>query len=391
MSVALAPPFDASERALVRALTSFVRGRRGLDGEPFLLALTEDMSRASFSWDRFSSFAQRHRVVPMVHEVLRAIPNAPVPDAVRARFRDEARRQLLFAEGSFQRLRTVSAGLAREGIRHAAYKGPAFALQAYGGVGLRTFGDLDVLVPLRDLDRVIAWAKAAGYTLPEWDDPVQRQWVLAHMHHVSAHRPSPFADAHLELHWMTLPPMMRPGTPPVDAWLDGPLDDADGVPVLPWPRAYASTVEHHAKHGWSRLLYLVDCAVRPTGDHPCEPVLDDRLGMAVLEDAARLVNALVAGTLLEEAPALLVATWHAMDPYQFEVGEAYLDELDPPGAWARRWARFRSVGAVANRREAIYAVARQVFLEASVARGRVFGMRPNDASPLLKRLRQAFH
>lgn len=384
-----APIFETSERALVLALTCFVRGRRGLNRDAHLEELRRELARADFSWERFTAFAHRHRVVPMVHDVLRAVGAVAIPERERERVRDEARRQLLFAEASFQRLRSVSAGLAREGLRHAAYKGPAFALQAYGDVGLRTFGDLDVLVPRRELERVVAWATRAGYTLPEWDDPSQRRWVLAHMHHVSAHRASPFADAHLELHWMTLP-MMRPGTPDVDAWLEGDLEEVDGVPVLPWPRAYASTVEHHAKHGWSRLLYLVDCTVRPAPEPPQEPVLDDRLGIAVLEDAARLSRALVAGTLLDDAPALLVATWHAMDPYQFEVGEAYLDELDPSGAWGRRRARFRSVGSVANRREAVYAFARQVFLEASVARGRVFGMRPNDANPLLKRLRDAF-
>jgi hypothetical protein len=382
------PRYDRSEQALVLALTCFVRGRRGLEREGFLAEFASTIAHEDFAWERFTAFAQRHRVVPMVHEVLRALP--ALPDPVRARFRDEARRQLLFAEGSFQRLRAVSASLRREGIPHAAYKGPAFALQAYGDVGLRTFGDLDVLVPRRDLERTVAWAEHAGYTLPEWTDSAQRSWMLAHMHHVSAHRASPFADAHLELHWMTLPPMMRPGTPNVDAWLDASLEAVDGVPVLPWPRAFASTVEHHAKHGWSRLLYLVDCAVRPVARAELVPVLDDALGTAVLDATLRLVDALVGGTLLRDAPPLLVATWHAADPYQFEVGEAYLDELDPSGAWSRRAARFRSVGSVANRREAVYAFARQVFLEASVASGRVFGMRPNDESPLLKRVRQAF-
>ncbi len=303
---------------------------------------------------------------------------------------DDARRQLLFAEGSFQQLKSLSASLARAGVPHAAYKGPAFAIQAYGAVGTRAFGDLDVLVPRRDLDRAVAWAKGAGYTLPEWDDDAQRAWCLAHMHHLSAHRRSPFADAHLELHWMTLPPMMRPGTPTVDAWLEGTLDEADGVPVLPWPRAFASTVEHHAKHGWSRLLYVLDCAVREADHAALEPVLGDRLGRAVLDGARGLEVALLAGDLLEAAPPLLLATWRAADPYQFEVGEAYLDLLDPAGAWPRRVVRFRSLGAVASRKEAAYAFARQVFLEASVASGRVFGPRPNDDAPLLKALRARF-
>ncbi len=380
--------FSSAERALVSALTCFLRARRGFDVAESEATLARDFGAPDFDAERFYAFAQRHRVVAAVHEVLRAHAPGASLEPLRRRARDDARRQLLFAEGSFQQLKSLSASLTRNGIPHAAYKGPAFALQAYGAVGTRAFGDLDVLVPRRDLERVVTWAKDAGYTLPEWDDGVQRAWSLAHMHHLSAHRRSPFGDAHLELHWMT--PMMRPGTPTVDAWLEGPLDDADGVPVLPWPRAYASTVEHHAKHGWSRLLYVVDCAVREVDPGAIEPVLGDRLGRAVLGDARALTDALLAGRLLESAPQLLLATWRADDPYQFEVGEAYLDLLDPAGAWSRRLVRFRSLGAVASRKEAAYAFARQVFLEASVATGRVFGPRPNDDAPLLKALRERF-
>jgi hypothetical protein len=388
--VGLAPTFAPAERAVVASLACVARARRGLDASPAEHDLARALAAPGFDAERFYAFAQRHRVVAAVHEALRSHTASPGLEPVRRRARDDARRQLLFAEGSFQQLRALSGSLARAAVPHAAYKGPAFAIQAYGSVGARAFGDLDVLVPRRDLERVVAWANDASYTLPEWDDETQRTWCLAHMHHLSAHRRSPFGDAHLELHWMTLPPMMRPGTPTVDAWLAGPLDDADGVPVLPWPRAYASTVEHHAKHGWSRLLYVLDCAVREVDEQALEPVLADALGRAVLEGARALTEALVAGALLEVAPPLLLATWSANDPYQFEVGEAYLDLLDPRGAWARRLVRFRSLGAVANRKEAVYAFARQVFLEASVARGRVFGPRPNDDAPLLKAIRARF-
>ncbi len=385
-----APPFTASERALAAALTCFARARRGLDLAACERALAQFLEARDFDADRFYAFAQRHRVVAAVHEVLRTHASGAALDPLRRRARDDARRQLLFAEGSFQQLKSLSASLARAGLLHAAYKGPAFSLQAYGAVGARAFGDLDVLVPRRELDRVVTWAKDAGYTLPEWDDGTKRAWCLAHMHHLSAHRRSPFGDAHLELHWMTLPPMMRPGTPTVDAWLDGALEAVDGVPVLPWPRAYASTVEHHAKHGWSRLLYVLDCAVRAVDDASVEPVLPDALGCAVLTSARSLTDALLGGDLFERAPPLLLATWRANDPYQFEVGEAYLDLLDPAGAWARRLVRFRSLGAVASRKEVAYAFARQVFLEASVASGRVFGPRPNDDTPLLKAFRDRF-
>jgi hypothetical protein len=390
MPLFAAPVWTREQRALLTTLSIALRARRGLESMEQRDRLALALGNDAFSWSDFVAFTRRHRVVPLVHEVLREHGGTSVPGAVRTELRDEARRLFVFAEASFQRLKTLSASLASLGIPHAAYKGPALALQAYGAVGTRTFGDLDVLVPRRDLERVVAWAQGASYTLPEWDDRELRAWTLAHMHHLSAFRKSGFGDAHLELHWMTLPPMMRPGTPTIDAWLDEPLESVDGVPVLPWPRAWAANAEHHAKHGFSRLMLLVDCAVRPVPLPMIDPVLADDLGRSVLAATVAMADALTNDTLLDDAPELLLRTWHADDPYQFEVGEAYLDLLDPRGSWARRRIRFESIARSASAKDAAYGVARQAFLEANVAAGRVFGARPNARSPLLARARALF-
>ena len=390
MALFPAPIWSVEQRALLTALAVAVRARRGLDVEPFRTRWRDASASHTFDWDAFVAFAKRHRVIPFAYEVVRDHGTDLAPASVRVALKDEARRLLFFAEGSFQRLKTLSASLSRAGLGHAAYKGPALALQAYGSVGVRTFGDLDVLVARTDLERVVAWAKREGYTLPEWDDVQLRAWTLTNMHHLSAFRSSAFGDAHLELHWMTLPPMMRPGTPDVDVWLGETLDEADGVPVLPWPRAWSANAEHHAKHGWSRLMLLVDCAVRPLGKGEADPVLKDALGVAVLEATRALAESLTNDTLDRDAPSLLLRTWHAEDPYQFEVGEAYLDHLDPAGAWARRRQRFRAVASASNAKEIAYGVARQAYLEALVAAGIVFGMRPNDTSPWFQRVRAIF-
>lgn len=384
-----APTWTTSQRALLTALAVDVRSRRALDTHTEATRLRTQLGAANFDAASFVAFAKRHRVVPLVHRVLRTHAPDALEAELRAELRDEARRLLFVAEGAFQRLKSLSASLSRAGIPHAAYKGPALALQAYGDVGARTFGDLDVLVPRARLDEAVAWAKREGYTLPEWDGP-DRAWTLEHMHHLSAYRRSTFGDAHLELHWMALPPMMRPGTPVIDRWLDDSLEFVDGVPVLPWPRAWAANAEHHAKHGWSRLMLLVDAAVKVPAEGTTESVLDDTLGREVLLATRALAESLTNDTLLDDAPELLLRTWHAEDPYQFEVGEAYLDLLDPRGAWARRRVRFRSVVGQGSAKEALYAVLRQAYLEGTVATGRVFGMRPNDASPLLQRFRGLF-
>jgi hypothetical protein len=119
-------------------------------------------------------------------------------------------------------------------------------------------------------------------------------------------------------------------------------------------------------------------------------VLPVYIGCALVFPLVAMADALTNDTLLDDAPELLLRTWHADDPYQFEVGEAYLDLLDPRGSWARRRIRFESIARTASAKDAAYGVARQAFLEANVAAGRVFGARPNARSPLLARARALF-
>ncbi len=322
----------------------------------------------------------------MVHAAARDLLGEALPSDLRGTLRAESRAILLFAEGSLQRLRVLSEALRAAAIPHAAYKGPALSLQAYGEVGARTFGDLDVFVPRRDLDRSVALLTDAGYTFAQWHDASERAAILEHSHHVAGSRPSPFADGHLEVHWRALALPTRPGAPLADALFEEATEEVETVPVVPWTAAFPVLVEHHAKHGWSRLLYVVDCTVRPS-PLGCAPHVNDSLGRAVLLDAAELSGRLLSGTLLDASPELLRRTWHATDPYDSEVGQAYRDVVEPAGAWSRRAARYRAVASVGPMRERVYGVARQAFLEASIARGRVFGMRPNDASPRFKAVR----
>jgi len=55
--------------------------------------------------------------------------------------------------------------LETRGIQAVPYKGPVLALQAFGDLGLRDFGDLDILVRHRDIHSVVQLMREDGYTL----------------------------------------------------------------------------------------------------------------------------------------------------------------------------------------------------------------------------------
>jgi hypothetical protein len=114
------------------------------------LAPTESASirqllRGDLDWAYLADLASRHRVLPLLTDCLRAEGESAVPSAVlmildRHLEVVHARNHHLALELSrLHRLATAA------GIRLLSFKGPLLAVALYGDLGLRQFGDLDIL------------------------------------------------------------------------------------------------------------------------------------------------------------------------------------------------------------------------------------------------------
>jgi Uncharacterised nucleotidyltransferase len=105
-------------------------------------------------WRYLLATAHHHSLVPLLNLHLNSAAPSLVPPEVMGRLeRDNHQntRSNLFLTGE---LLKVLARLEENGIRAVAFKGPTLALLAYGDVGLRQFGDLDILVQRRDILKV---------------------------------------------------------------------------------------------------------------------------------------------------------------------------------------------------------------------------------------------
>jgi hypothetical protein len=214
-------------------------------------------------WHAVMGIAAAHGVLPLVTSALIETTEAGVPPGVgawaRERLDENVQRTLVLS----LELRRVRAGLAREGIRSIALKGPALAQHAYGAPYLRRCRDLDLLV-----DPVALWpaheaVQALGYRpfepLRQLEPPRQRDYLdqagQAEYGH-DAH------DVSIDLQCRIAPRFLRapafdelwqrrlvvhlPGGP-VDA-----LGDHDLVLAL---------CLHGLRHGWERLQWVVDVAL----------------------------------------------------------------------------------------------------------------------------------
>lgn len=209
-------------------------------------------------WNRFARIASEHGIRPLCLNRLRGTDPSIVPldfiESLTREVRMFTRRSLALTAELFFALDVLE----RAGIPAISYKGPALAAQAFGDVGLREYGDLDILVRHNDIARAAEFLQRQGYSaaLPlnardPYNTPIPGQYSFS-----------------------------RPGGPPVELHtektlryypvpLDFKLLDHRVVPIRIGDRTVKTfTPEaaltilslHGCKHIWSRLLWVSDIA-----------------------------------------------------------------------------------------------------------------------------------
>jgi len=126
--------------------------RRRLDPEP--AAHLRELLQETLDWEYLLAMAERHCLIPLLHFHLTALTASPISPGVMSRLQDASYENTRSSLSLTGELIKVLEFLGANGIRAIPFKGPTLAMRAYGDVGLRQFGDLDVLVPKRDVPQV---------------------------------------------------------------------------------------------------------------------------------------------------------------------------------------------------------------------------------------------
>jgi len=126
--------------------------RRRLDPEP--AERLRELLQKTLDWDYLLAMAERHCLIPLLHFHLTAPAASPISPDVMSRLQDASYENTRSSLSLTGELIKVFEFLGANGIRAIPFKGPTLAMRAYGDVGLRQFGDLDVLVPKRDVPQV---------------------------------------------------------------------------------------------------------------------------------------------------------------------------------------------------------------------------------------------
>jgi hypothetical protein len=207
-------------------------------------------------WEQFIQLARHHRVYPLVYQTMRGIADNRIPSNVIQAFRVDYQKstfQMLHLSGVMDQL---CKAFEEKGIQSLVLKGPVLSVDLYGDVSLRTSRDLDILVPIDDLDRVEELLLSQGYSKIEEFATILNDWRWRHHHVTFVH---PVSNVTVEIHWRLNPgPAKEPGFH--ELWARKRLSSLTNAPVYFLGREdlLFYLVSHGARHGWSRLRWLVD-------------------------------------------------------------------------------------------------------------------------------------
>lgn len=233
-------------------------------------------------WEFLVDFAVRNRILPLAAKNLLHYSAEDIPAGIRTRFRALYRNNEAYNRYLSGHLLLILHLFELHNIQAVPFKGPVLAVSAFGDSALRTFGDLDLLLPGPDLEKAVRILFRHGYSTP-YDLSVPECLYLARQtHHVHLHNQQ--TNVTVELHWeMT------------GRYLDYSLEFDEVVAVQETIRLLGDTVSnigpeyllvylcvHGNRHLWLQLDFVCGIAehIRSRPDLDWDRAIDlaDRLG-----------------------------------------------------------------------------------------------------------------
>ncbi|WP_062110790.1 nucleotidyltransferase domain-containing protein [Bacillus niameyensis] len=208
----------------------------------------------TIDWELFLQLSIHHRLYPLLYTKMKDCER--IPEQVRLTLED------LYKHNTFQMLHLsaemekLSKLLLKSNIPSLFLKGPVLSADLYGDISKRTSGDLDILIPINDLQRAEHLLVELGYKKDEYIQSLLNDWKWRHHHFTYYH---PIRRIKVEIHWRLNPaPSKEPSFQ--ELWSRRRKSSITNFPVymLGLEDLFFFLVTHGSRHGWSRLRWLMD-------------------------------------------------------------------------------------------------------------------------------------
>ena len=227
---------------------------------PELQARVQALVSQGLDWSAVQELAWRHRLRPLLLRSILEMDIEGIPSPVMAQLHREWQGMMMLSLLRTRELVRMLDILHERGIEALAFKGPVLGQEVYGDIGLRPFGDLDVLLHRADLPRVKEILEAEGYR----PDP-QMGEEAEHLYLDEQYAYSFFHESlgvEIELHWALAHRKFafRVDTAAVWRRARGTTLGGTTVQTLDLDDLLVFLCVHGAKHEWNQLIWITDIA-----------------------------------------------------------------------------------------------------------------------------------
>jgi hypothetical protein len=215
-----------------------------------------NLSTKDIDWHLFIELAMHHRIYPSLYKKIKGISKEIIPEKVIKILCNKYKAntfQMLYLSGEME---SIGKLLLENSVDALFLKGPILAVELYGDISMRTSCDLDAIVSINDLNKVHNLLMGCGYVKEDYIQTVLNDWKWRHHHLTYFHSTK---NIKIEIHWRLNP---GPGAEPSfsEMWKRRQLCHMSNVPIyyLGEEDLFFFLVSHGARHGWSRLRWLLD-------------------------------------------------------------------------------------------------------------------------------------
>lgn len=211
---------------------------------------------SDLDWELFLELAIHHRLYPNLAVKLRSLSIPTIPENIVNKVKQYYQYNTFLMLQYSSEMSYINSLLSENEVRTLFLKGPILATELYGDISLRTSSDIDLLIQLKDLNKVDKLLEQNGYVKDEYIQSILGDWKWRHHHFTYIH---PMKNMKIEVHWRLNP---GPGKEPSFKYLWSRKETSlyTGLPIyyLGHVELFYFLVTHGARHGWSRLRWLVD-------------------------------------------------------------------------------------------------------------------------------------
>ncbi len=208
----------------------------------------------SINWEILYDLALTHKVAAMVFSKLLA--NKWPPNDVCAKMRDFICSNKLYMLNLYGERKHLNKLLTEIGVSHYFLKGPDLSLRLHGDFSKRQSKDLDLYVPVNEIERALELLEQKGYGLIQHYHSSSKQKKVVRGTYNDYKLYNPTNNVFIELHWHALPPL----------YFDSAILNVV-CPVKEKDLIFKEKDEliylciHGAYHRWKRLIWSYDIYV----------------------------------------------------------------------------------------------------------------------------------